>query len=257
MVLGHVPGARPRRRTVKALTAGKGGLETQLIPAVEQSVVEATIPYLAPIPAAMIRLQRYSGMRPGEVCALCPRDVSRSPKEAVRFPGSRKTVSALKCGRTVVSIAVPGSHKTLWRGKPRAIALGPQAQVVLTPFLDRPADRPCFSAREASDHWRAAHDRRAVYGHNRQPGDRYVTGSYGHVIAAAVKRANAERTKAGLPLIPHWAPNQLRHAAGSAASEATDRSHTQAFLGHSGNDTIDVYVEQELQKAAKVAAKIG
>jgi hypothetical protein len=37
---------------------------------VDDEVVEATLPYLPEIVADMVRLQRLTGARPGEVCGL-------------------------------------------------------------------------------------------------------------------------------------------------------------------------------------------
>ena len=44
---------------------------------VEDSVVDATLPYLPAVVADMVRFQRLTGARPGEVCQLRPMDVDR------------------------------------------------------------------------------------------------------------------------------------------------------------------------------------
>ncbi len=56
---------------------------------VEDSTVEATLPYLSAVVADMIRLQRLTGMRPGEVCAVRPCDVDRSEEVWTYRPASR------------------------------------------------------------------------------------------------------------------------------------------------------------------------
>jgi integrase len=227
-------------RTVRAVRLGKGGREIPRVPAVEPWAVEATLPHLHPTVRAMVELQLLAGLRPGELCALRRRDVSTDPRELVPLPGTGRSIAALKCGQTAVWLAVPGSHKTLGRGKPRAACLGPQAQAVVRPLLDRPPAALLFSPAKA-------------------PGKSFTTQSYGKCVAAAVWRANRGRCRADPPepMVPDWRPNQLRHRAATEASEATDRSHAAAFLGHAGVDVIDVYLEQELRKAATVAAKIG
>jgi integrase len=58
-------------------------------------------------------------------------------------------------------------------------------------------------------------------------------------------------------MVPDWRPNQLRHRAATMASESMDRSHAAAFLGHAGLDTIGVYVEQEMVKAALTWTEAG
>jgi len=95
------------------------------------------------------------------------------------------------------------------------------------------------------DEWRRAH----------QPGERYTTDSYGRAVGYAIERANRKRGAEDppLPLVARWRPNQLRHLAASEAAEHFDRSHASAMLGN-GMDVIDVYVEQELRKAARAAA---
>jgi integrase len=123
-------------RTVKALRLGKGGREVPPVPAVEPWAVEATLPHLREPVRTMVLLQLLAGMRPGEVCALRRRDVSTSPREPVPLPGTGRSVAALECGGTAVWVAVPYSHKGLWRGKPRAVCLGPRARAVLSPWLD-------------------------------------------------------------------------------------------------------------------------
>jgi integrase len=227
-------------RTVKALRLGKGGREVPPVPAVEAWAVEATLPHLAPVARAMVALQLLTGMRPGEVCSLRRRDVSTSPQESVPLPGTGRAVAALACGGTAVWVAVPHSHKTLWRGKPRAVCLGPRAQELLRPLLGR----------GAGDY---------LFGPARAPGKPFTAQSYGKAVAAGIWRANRERCRQDPPLamVPDWRPNQLRHAAACSASEATDRSHAAAFLGHAGLDTIAVYVQQEMAKAARVASLIG
>ena len=50
----------------------------------------------------------------------------------------------------------PASHKTKYKGKVRLIVLGPQAQKVLRPYLNRDPDAFCFSPEEAMAQRRAA-----------------------------------------------------------------------------------------------------
>lgn len=244
-------------RTVSPLKKGKGGRESVRVPAVEPDAVELTLPALSKTVAAMVMSQRLAGCRPGELCTLRPRDISTSPNKPVPLPGTNRTVAAIPCGKTFVWVAVPESHKTLWRGKPRAIVLGPKVQAILKPFLEgRDPDRPLFSPREASDEWRKQHKRKRVYAASRQPGDRYTTSSYGRAVAAAIERVNRKRKEKKLDPIPDWRPNQLRHRAATDVAEALDRAHAAAFLGN-GLDVIDVYADQELRKAARAALAIG
>ena len=92
--------------------------ESEPVRPVSDADVEATLPYLAVIPADMVRFQRLTGCRPGEVCALRPCDVDRSDD-----------IWAYR----------PESHKTEHHGRERVIHIGPRAQQVLRPYLLRAA----------------------------------------------------------------------------------------------------------------------
>ena len=47
------------------------------VAAIPDEVIDATVPYLPPVVGDMVRLQRLSGMRPGEVTSIRPCDVDR------------------------------------------------------------------------------------------------------------------------------------------------------------------------------------
>jgi integrase len=102
-------------RAVPGLQKGRcDAKEAPPVLPVEDERVEATLPHLLPTVAAMVRLQRLTGMRPGEVCALRPCDLDTTGP---------------------VWLYRPGQHKTKHRGKARVVALGPKAQEVLRPRL--------------------------------------------------------------------------------------------------------------------------
>lgn len=86
--------------------------EAEPVLPVTDAIVEATIPYLQPVVAAMIRFQRHTGCRPAEVCLLRPCDVDMSDE---------------------VWIYWPENHKTEHHGRHRVICIGPNAQDVLRP----------------------------------------------------------------------------------------------------------------------------
>jgi integrase len=80
---------------LKALAGLKKGRtqarETRPVECVEDSVVEATLPHLPTIVADMVRLQRLTGMRPGEVCSLRPCDVNKTDDVWLYIPDEHKT----------------------------------------------------------------------------------------------------------------------------------------------------------------------
>ena len=90
--------------------------ETQRVGPVDDTVIEATLPHLPPTAADMVRFQRLTGCRPGEVCDLRPCDLDRDGE---------------------VSSYRPANHKLEHRELQRVIFIGPKAQAVLMPYLAR------------------------------------------------------------------------------------------------------------------------
>ena len=108
--------------------------ETESVKPVDDAVVEATLPYLPPVVADMVRFQRLTGCRPSEVCLLRPSEVDRS---------------------TEVWAYRPDSHKTEYLDHAKVIFVGPRAQAVLAPYLLRDADSFCFSPKEGESRRKA------------------------------------------------------------------------------------------------------
>lgn len=246
--------------TVPGLRLGRcNAREPEPVRPVDDAVVEATLPYLPPVVADLVRFQRLTGCRPGEACRLRPRDVDRS-------------------GR--LWVYVPPRHKTELHGKARLVVIGPRAQAVLAPYLLRGADEFCFRPAE-SERRRLAerHARRRTPlscgnrpGTNRRrrprrvPGDCYDTRAYARAIRRAVAQANREllarHVAAGgraedAPRLPVWSPNRLRHTAATAIRRAFGLEAAQVVLGHARADVTQVYAERDLQRAFDVMERIG
>jgi len=267
------PGSTMALRTVRAIRKGDGGREVPRLVAVEDWVVEATLPYCNFAVRAMIQLGRLTGMRPGEVCAMRRCDLSTSPAERLDVPDTEPAmrVAAVAVEGAWVWVYVPQGHKTQYKGKRRLIPLGPQAQAVLKPFIEtRKPDEFFFSPREVVAAFlrerRKDHVEKPIGKHKRMPGVRYTTHAYGASIDAAVRKANRaraqERLDKGLseeqwPNVPEWAPNLLRKVAATASDERADRDTTAALLGHATPDMTSVYASQALQRAAAYVAKNG
>jgi integrase len=220
---------------VMALEKGRSDAkERPPVAAVAEEVVQATLPHLSPQVAAMVRLQLLSAARPGEVAAIRPRDVDRSDAGCWIYR--------------------PGSHKTQHHGKERVIFLGPRAQEVLRPWLDRAPDAYCFSpaeviagrlARESSGG--AASSRGTRPAARPKIGGRYTKDSYRVAIQRACRRAK----------VPVWTPHQLRHTRATTIRREYDIEAAQIILGHSKPDTTVIYAERDLSKARQVMAEIG
>jgi integrase len=242
--------------TVAGLVRGRcEARETEPIRPVDPADVAATLPYLGPTVAAMVRLQQLTGMRPGEVVRLRADELDRSGP-VWRF--------------------VPRRHKTAYRGRERTIYVGPAGQKLLAPWLDRAGEGFVFSpAREREDRFarmRTARRSRVQPSQAdrrkkrpaRQPGERYSPESYCRAIATGIRKANRGRVDLPadfvgptLPPVRHWHPNQLRHSFATAVRESHGLEAAQVLLGHARADVTQVYAERNGSLAATVASVVG
>lgn len=220
----------------------------QLIPLRERDFPRSDPPAIEPVPEDLVRhtlrvlpatlrdmveVQLLTGMRPGEVCSLRGGEINRAWLVAEGVP---------------IWLYEMGSHKNEWRGLKRWIPLGPRAQRVLQPYLDRRGPMaPVFSAAEALV------EKALALGRKPRPRtglravrDHFDTQSYGKRILEICDAF----------LIPRWAPNQIRHRAGTDVETAFGREDARCFLGHSSPSTTAIYAEQ-VERAARVAARIG
>jgi integrase len=214
--------------------------ETKPVRPADDAHVEAVLPFLTPAVRAMVQVQRASGMRPAEVVIMRGADIDRC------------------AGKTWVYR--PESHKTEHHGIARVIFLGPQAQEVLEPFLDgRDPGAYLFSPRETMDAFRAEQRRQRQTPvqpsqiHRRKrtpkkaPGDRYSVDSYRYAIDKACARAG----------VPHWHPNQLRHAKATEIRREAGLDAARVVLGHRSPQITEVYAELDTGKAAEVMERLG
>lgn len=246
--------------TVPGLRKGHSAArETTPVGPVDDTVVEATLPYLPPVVADMVRLQRLTGCRPGEMCDLRPADVDQSG-DVWRY--------------------VPIKHKTAHHGRGRVILMGPKAQAILTPYLLRPAGRCCFSPLDSER--RRRDDRHAARqtplscgnrpGTNRtrkpkkKAGDRYDAHAYAHAVRCGIDKANRviqRRLKAegreatAADLLPRWSPNRLRHTAATEIRRQFGLEAAQVTLGHAQANVTQIYAERDEAKAAEVMRLLG
>ncbi len=242
--------------TVDGLRQGRTtARETPPVLPVADDVVETTLPHLSPVVADMIRLQRRTGARPEEVCKLRPCDVGRSA-EVWRY--------------------VPSSHKTEHHGRQRVILLGPAAQAILAPYLDRAPSAFCFSPieSEALRHQRMRAARKTkvqpsqVCRKKKRPersaGDHYTTESYRRAIDRACdlawpcpKDLKTDAERRAWKKAHRWAPNRLRHTAATEIRKRFGLEAAQVALGHAKADVSQIYAERDLSLAERVAAEIG
>lgn len=228
-------------REVKSLRRGRTDApEGKTVTSVPQAIVDATMPELTPVLQDMVMLQLVSGARPGEICAITPKQIDRTGD---------------------VWLYAPDQHKTAHHGKTRVIAFGPKAQAILQRYLLRPDDTPCFSPREAlKQHLEQREaERTTPLNHGNKPkpkrrartiervSDRYDVPEYRRAITRACKRAGVE----------HWSPNRLRHAAATQVRERYGLDGCQSLLGHSHARVSEVYAELSTAKAVEIARQLG
>lgn len=130
----------------------------------------------------------------------------------------------------------PPAHKTSHRGKVIVKAIPSRVHGVLLPFLKAAEsdETPVFQTRF------------------KRP---YSTDAYGTAIEAAIAKA-----KRADVTIPHWSPNQLRHAIAQKVDGLLGREAAQHWLSHSRPDVTAVYASTNdaiLRKVADALDRAG
>jgi integrase len=231
--------------------------ESDPVQAVADDVVDATLPYLSRVVRGMVQFQRLTGCRPGEVCGLTRSQIDTSG---------------------AVWVYRPTHHKTAWRGKAKAIPIGPRAQKLLEEFPTARPEDAVFSPKAAVVEFHAertanrksprypSHMKRNATKRKKPLGEdqaaAYNTQAYEHAISRAIRIANAAGCRnpeygPALPQIPHWAPNQLRHRFATEARRLFGIEAASTVLGHSQLSVTEMYAERDLARALEVAGKIG
>jgi integrase len=261
--------------TVDGLRAGRSAAkETAPVEPIADAHVAAVLPHVCPAVAAMIRLQRVTGMRSGEVVIMQRMDLDTAGP---------------------VWIYRPTSHKTEHHGHARVIHLGPDAQAILEPFLSIETPIHAFLFSPAAEASRGT--RRGRGGQRRRgPGTRYTVGSYRRAIARACDDAfslppdlerdalavaecvrecwkvhkrppRLEEMPAGIrearerveawraPL--RWHPHQLRHTAATELRSRFGIEAARVVLGHRSSGATEIYAAQDQGKAAEIMAAVG
>lgn len=243
-------------KAVDGLRKGRSNAkESTPVKPVPLADVDATLPFVAPQIAAMIQVQRLTGMRPGEVVIMRPCDIEQGD---------------------VMWFYRPSKHKTDYLDVEKLIPLGPKTTNVLQPFMDRPPEQFLFSPAQAEEL------RQESRGRNRRPDrktkvypselraiekrkskarlktskrpkrERYDVASYRRAITYGIKKAG----KAGVQ-IPHWHPHQLRHARATEVRKTHGIEGAQVALGHQTADVTQVYAERNMALAIRIAKETG
>jgi integrase len=255
--------------------------ESEPVKPVDDADVEAALPFLTPTVRAMVLVQRYTGMRPAEVCGMRACDIDRTGP---------------------VWLYRPHQHKTRYQGKVRVIAIGPKAQEILRPFFrvccphcgvkGLPVDvgwrgdvcGPCHDRREEGkplptppsadgaldETYHLFNPRRSMADFRasqraarktrlqpsqvwrkkarpkKKPGERYSAKSYSKAVHKACVRAGVD-----------WHAHQLRHSHATEVRKRYGLEAAQVALGHAQANVTEVYAERDLTLAVRVAREIG
>lgn len=197
--------------TVSPLRYGKtSAREPEPVRPVSEKVFRASLPHLSNVLRAVAELQWWTGARAGEILIMRPADVDTSADVWEYRPQK-------------------------WKGKRlggvKVIYLGPNAQRVLRPWLDRHPEDNCFRPQEAHD----------------PAGELYTTVVYGRAIERACKKAK----------VTHWHSHQLRHAAATRLRATHGLETAKSVLGHTRTDMTEIYAERDMTAAAKAMREAG
>jgi integrase len=258
---------------VKPLARGRWGVtESEPVQAVEDDQIARTLPFLTPVVRDMLLLQRLTGMRSGEICAMTTGQIDTSDEGCWIYR--------------------PGRHKTAFRGHLREVPLVAAAQAILRPYL-HPDDleHPLFtgSASKAAGRERR---RTARVTHHRstdacrtgpETGETPPAAFDVHAYARAIHRASllalmpAELRVTGRKLSREqrrelagrrreWMaanasksfhPHQVRHTVARAGTRAGGAENARNLLGHKTLSMTLRYAGQSQQSAVEGARAVA
>jgi integrase len=226
-------------KTVAGLRRGRSpARETEPVRPVPDAFVEAIRPHVAAQVWAMVGLQRLTGMRPGEVCAIRAADLDMTgPVWAYR----------------------PAAHKMMHRDRERLIHLGPRSQEILRPWLRTDPGEHLFQPCEANAARRAEMRRvrqtkvppsqrdRSRPDARRRPATRYSPASFRNAIYRACQAAG----------VPRWGPNRIRHNVATELRARFGVDLASVILGHANPSTTLIYAQADQRRAAEAMLRIG
>jgi integrase len=187
---------------------------------VPDDVLLRTLPYLPPTVQSMVKVQRLTGARPGEICKL--------------------TVGAVDLKEGTILLT---EHKTKEHVGERIIALRPEAREILAPYLiGKKPDNAVFSPRQAMEERnaerkknrkskitpsQAERDRQREKNPQSKVGEFYDSKSYYRAIKHGIAKGNKNGAN-----IPHWYPYMNRHATATADAMESILKMAMERLGH-------------------------
>lgn len=206
---------------------------------VPDSVVRATLPFLRPMIADMVRLQRAACMRPSEICALTVADIQAAKDGVVCFKRHKTARYRVKryfcftpsemellrkyCSGKELQDAVfdPRQNQlAIWRGQVRHSLTDAQWLEKERRWNEILAKRNAFWAEQ----------------------------DYNRNVQRAIRNA----ARAGIT-IPAWTVYQLRHASVTANSQALGHEAAAFVAGHKSQKTTEIYDHKSRELATEAA----
>lgn len=231
---------------VPSLRAGRSKAKPlKKVDPVPDDILDKTLAVATPTIAAMIQTQLLTGMRSGEMVSMRVCDLKRDGD---------------------LLIYRPISHKTEHHDKDRVIVLGPQAQKIIKPFIDRRSKLSEFVFLPAEAHRERLEQigfaKVTAYQMSRstfKPGRSYKTETYyGQVYRTCDRAFDADGTRRAKRDYAHrWHPHQLRHNAATRLRAMFGIEAANDALGHSSFNMTALYAEKSLNRQKEIAAKAG
>jgi integrase len=262
--------------TLKNLRPGRTRAKPgkKVLPVPDQ-VIEQTLPHLSPLVADIVRFIRLTGCRPGEPLALRPSDIVRPtpPRSHAATADDAPVVLPLRPPPAAGAAPIgepapvevwffrPEGHKTEHHGKERRVYIGPRAQAILQPYLERDPEGFCFGQGSNGRPYCSATFAKAI-----KRGLCKLAMALGHKLPEAKKPAKGRKPKYGwMPKrawfeaagVPYWHPNQTRHTAATEMEAGFEPDAARVVLGHGDVRTTRAYAERDFAKAEEVARQIG
>ena len=238
-------------REVKNLRKGEPGTRDNAPREdVPDAIIERTLPFMFPTVAAMVQVQRLTGMRPGEVIKMRVGEIDRSRDNGLWY-------------------YIPESHKTEEHIGKKPIPLGKPEQELIAPYLvGKKPSAAVFSPRTAMEEWKTERranrktkippsqqerDRKRAENPTDRVGDFYDSDSYRQAVEYAITKGNKVLPEG--ETIPDWTPYQLRHTAATAIELEHGLDEAQAQLGHTSANMTKRYSKAQLTQREKLARK--
>jgi integrase len=213
---------------------------------VPDDVIRRTLPFLPPMLAAMIQVQRMTGCRPSEIFNMKAGEIDKKSDPDLwlyRLP----------------------RHKTEKKTKrKKVVPLGKPEQELIAPYLEgKTGKEAVFPPRTAMQERSAAKraNRKSKLTPSQEARDQavkpqnyrefYDKDSYRRAVEHAIAKANRQ-----LPdgeKIPDWTPYQMRHTAATMLELEADIEDAQILLDHESVDTTKQNTKKRLEKSKKLA----